>query len=170
MQNICSQHKTYTKFLHKSALSTEMRRYGLNDQFKLEPVYELETGYAVIGDHQHFKGYSLFLLKEHITELHFMSNTMKSKHLEEMSIVYEAVYNVFKPDKMNAELLGNGDPHIHWHLYPRYNSDPLKRQPVWKLPKEIMFRDEVKPNSTELSEMVLNMKNEIIRLTTQYKH
>lgn len=28
-------------------------------------VKELETGYVVIGDYQHFKGYTLFLFKEH---------------------------------------------------------------------------------------------------------
>ena len=28
-------------------------------------VKELETGYVVLGDHQHFKGYTLFLCKEH---------------------------------------------------------------------------------------------------------
>ena len=32
-------------------------------------VKELETGYVVIGDNQHFKGYTLFLCKEHKTEL-----------------------------------------------------------------------------------------------------
>ena len=32
-------------------------------------VKELETGYVVLGDHQHFKGYTLFLCKEHKTEL-----------------------------------------------------------------------------------------------------
>ena len=29
-------------------------------------VKELKTGYVVIGDNQHFKGYTLFLCKEHI--------------------------------------------------------------------------------------------------------
>lgn len=27
-------------------------------------VKELETGYVVLGDYQHFKGYTLFLCKE----------------------------------------------------------------------------------------------------------
>ncbi|MFR7239557.1 HIT family protein, partial [Streptococcus pneumoniae] len=35
-------------------------------------VKELETGYLVIGDHQYFAGYSLFLAKEHVTELHHL--------------------------------------------------------------------------------------------------
>jgi len=139
----------------------EMIKQGVNPYF----VTELETGYVVIGDHQHFRGYSLFLLKEHITELHLIPQKTRLKHLEEMSIVYEAVFNVFKPDKMNAELLGNGHPHMHWHLFPRYNTDPLKNQPVWKLPNELLFRDEVKPNSTQLAEMVQSLKKEIDRLT-----
>ena len=143
----------------------EMIKQGTNPYF----IAELETGYAVIGDHQHFKGYTLFLLKEHFTELHFMPHEMKKKHLEEMSLVYEAVFNAFKPDKMNAELLGNGDPHIHWHLFPRYDSDPLRRRPVWKLTKELMFRDEAKPTSAELAEMVLSVKAELDKLIKQYK-
>ena len=31
-------------------------------------VKALETGYVVIGDHQHFYGYTLFLCKWHVTE------------------------------------------------------------------------------------------------------
>ena len=39
----------------------EMIRRGENPYF----VRELKTGYVVIGDHQHFHGYTLFLYKEH---------------------------------------------------------------------------------------------------------
>ena len=38
----------------------EMIKNGENPYF----VKELETGYVVIGDHQHFKGYTLFLCKD----------------------------------------------------------------------------------------------------------
>ena len=41
------------------------------------------------------------------------------KFLEEMSIVAEAVSKAFNADKMNYELLGNGNTHLHWHLFPR---------------------------------------------------
>lgn len=41
---------------------------GTNPYF----VAELETGYVVIGDHQLFRGYTLFLCKHHETELHFL--------------------------------------------------------------------------------------------------
>ncbi len=51
--------------------------------------------------------------------MHQLAHDFKMKCLEEMSLVAEAVYKVFKPEKMNYELLGNGDSHVHWHLFPR---------------------------------------------------
>ena len=41
-----------------------MIKNGTNPYF----VKELETGYVVIGDYQHFKGYTLLLFKEHKTD------------------------------------------------------------------------------------------------------
>ena len=83
-----------------------MIREGTNPWF----VKELETGYVVIGDNQHFKGYTLFLCKEHKTELFQLEHPVKLKFLEEMSVVAEAVSKAFEAEKMNYELLGNGIP------------------------------------------------------------
>ena len=75
-------------------------------------VKELKTGYVVIGDHQHFKGYTLFLCKKHKTELFQLEDKVKIQFLEEMSLVAEAVSSAFGAEKMNYELLGNGDTHL----------------------------------------------------------
>lgn len=135
----------------------EMIKEGKNPYF----VMELETGYVVMGDHQHFKGYTLFLCKEHVTELHYLSRDFKLKYLEEMSIVAEAVYNVFKPEKMNYELLGNGDTHVHWHLFPRVAGDTPEKGPVWWLPRDEMWNDSKRPEANELKVMVDKLKEEI---------
>lgn len=138
----------------------EMIKKGINPYF----VIELETGFVVIGDHQHFKGYTLFLCKEHSTELHFLQKEYKMKYLEEMSLVAEAVYNVFKPEKLNYELLGNGDTHLHWHLFPRIAGDTPSKGPVWWLPVEKMYSDENCPSNEELNSMRQGLKEEIERL------
>lgn len=109
-----------------------MIKEGINPYF----VAELKTGYVVIGDHQLFRGYSLFLCKKHVTELHFLDKPFKEEFLIEMSYVSEAVFNCFKPYKLNYELLGNGDAHIHWHLFPRHKDDPVPQGPVWWVEKE----------------------------------
>ena len=97
----------------------KMIKDGVNPYF----VRELSTGYVVIGDNQHFKGYTLFLSKVHKTELFDLDFSTKMKFLEEMSVVAEAVSKAFKADKINYELLGNGDTHLHWHLFPRKAGD-----------------------------------------------
>ena len=50
---------------------------GTNPYF----VQELETGYVVLGDHQHFKGYTLFLCKQHAAEL-FCLEPVSYTHLD----------------------------------------------------------------------------------------
>lgn len=130
-------------------------------------VMELETGYVVIGDHQHFKGYTLFLCKHHVSELHELPKDFRVKYLEEMSIVAEAAYNAFKPEKMNYELLGNGDSHVHWHLFPRVAGDTPKKGPVWWLPREEMYDDSKRIKGDDLSNMVEKLEKELKNLLSK---
>ena len=132
-------------------------------------VKELETGYVVIGDNQHFKGYTLFLYKDHKTELFHLEPTQKMKFLEEMSIVAEAVSKAFNAEKMNYELLGNGDTHLHWHLFPRVNGDLGKygnngKGPVWWYPMQKMYDDSNCPTNEELRIMKSRLLMELDKL------
>jgi len=130
----------------------QMIENGTNPYF----VKELETGYVVIGDHQHFQGYTLFLCKQHVRELHDLELPFKLKHLDEMSLVSEAVHKAFKPDKINIESLGNGDAHLHWHIFPRRKGDIAGSipGPVWWLPLEKMNSDDNRPSAEVLREYV----------------
>lgn len=143
----------------------QMIREGRNPYF----VKELETGYVVIGDHQHFKGYTLFLYKEHTVELFHLETDRKRRYLEEMSLVAEAVARAFGAEKMNYELLGNGDIHLHWHLFPRVSGDlgtygNNGKGPVWWLPKEKMYADSNRPTADELEDMKAKLLKELNQL------
>lgn len=138
---------------------------GTNPYF----VKELETGYVVIGDHQYFKGYTLYLCKDHKTELFQLEDSFKLKYLEEMAVVSQAVATAFGAEKMNYELLGNGDTHLHWHLFPRVSDDIGNygnngKGPVWWLPREIMYDEANKPNDSELNELKTKLLNELDKL------
>ena len=140
----------------------ELIKQGRNPHF----VKELETGYVVIGDGQYFKGYTLFLAKEHVTELHQMEYETKIKFLEEMSIVQEAVAKAFQAEKMNIELLGNGNAHVHWHLFPRKAGDMHGyghngRGPVWWVPWEEMSSEEYQPKESDLLQLVNHLKESL---------
>lgn len=142
-----------------------MIKAGNNPYF----VKELKTGYVVIGDHQHFQGYTLFLCKEHRTELFHLDRETRQAYLNEMALVAEAVSNAFGAEKMNYELLGNGDTHLHWHLFPRKDGDldgygNQGRGPVWWYPKEKMYDDQARPTKAALEEMKEKLLRELNRL------
>ena len=132
-------------------------------------VRELETGYVVLGDHQHFQGYTLFLCKEHKTELFHLDPATKIRFLEEMSIVAEAVSNAFGAEKMNYELLGNGDTHLHWHLFPRISGDLENygnhgKGPVWWYPMEKMYSEQNRPTDDALIALKAKLSAELEKL------
>ena len=148
----------------------QMIKFGTNPYF----VKELDTGYVVIGDNQHFKGYTLFLLKDHVTELFDLKDDIRAKFLAEMTIVAEAVAKAFGAEKMNYECLGNGDAHLHWHLFPRVNGDldgygNNGRGPVWWYPREKMYSDDNRPNDEELQIMKQALCKEIETLLSVSK-
>lgn len=131
----------------------ELIKKGENPYF----VTELKTGYVVIGDHQLFRGYTLLLYKEHREELHELDEEIRKEFLFEMSKVAKAVWDAFGPDKLNYELLGNIESHMHWHIYPRYRTDPAWGRPAWIVPKEI--REARKPMPAELEELKQLVRN-----------
>ena len=138
----------------------EMIKNGTNPYF----VKELDTGYVVIGDNQHFYGYALLLYKNHdYAELYQLGMDERTRFMQEMSIVAEAAAKAFGAEKMNYELLGMGDAHLHWHLYPRRKGDldgygHNGVGPVWWYPMEKLYSDDNRPSAEELE----NMKSKIL--------
>lgn len=94
-------------------------------------IAELDTGFAVLGDSQQFRGYSLLLCKSPATELDELPPSTRLRYLEEMGQLAEAVRRVVRPHKLNYECLGNQVHHLHFHIFARQLSDALPTMPVW---------------------------------------
>ena len=86
-------------------------------------IHEFEHSLFVVGDHQFFRGYSLLLLKVHLRELHDLPPSVQPAFYHELMLATEAIVRCFKPDKLNHLALGNQEPHVHWHIMPRYAND-----------------------------------------------
>ena len=98
-------------------------------------VAELKSCYVILGDQQFYRGYCVLLAKLHATELYLMPADGARLLSDEMRLVAEAIAAVVKPWKMNYECLGNSEPHVHWHLFPRYETDQMRGGPIWLRPE-----------------------------------
>jgi diadenosine tetraphosphate (Ap4A) HIT family hydrolase len=44
----------------------------------------------------------------------------------------KAVHETFAPWKLNYACYGNAEPHVHWHIVPRYADDPNLDGDPWR--------------------------------------
>jgi diadenosine tetraphosphate (Ap4A) HIT family hydrolase len=125
---------------------------------------ELKTGYVVLCDYQYFNGYTIFCSKTHTNELHKLNKSKRDLFLKEMALVAQAVINAFKPKKLNYELLGNSDSHLHWHLIPRYGDDPSPKTAIWAIDQKIRCNKKNKPSEKKLKELKEKITKELNHL------
>jgi diadenosine tetraphosphate (Ap4A) HIT family hydrolase len=96
-------------------------------------IAELDACRAYFNPDQFFPGWVFVVLRWHATELYELSVLERARMIEDVNRMAQALASVYRPVKMNYELLGNQVAHIHWHLVPRLAGDPEPRWPVWRL-------------------------------------
>jgi diadenosine tetraphosphate (Ap4A) HIT family hydrolase len=65
---------------------------------------------------------------EGVEQLHAVEHDLLMRDLR---CAARAIAAVVKPDRMNYCSLGNVVPHLHWHLVPRYRTDPRWGAPIY---------------------------------------
>jgi len=123
-------------------------------------VAELPRSWLTLGDSQFYRGYCVLLAKHHVTELHAMPRGEAHELLDEILAVGRTMAEVLKPLKLNYECLGNQEPHVHWHIFPRYSDDPMRLVPVWQRPeaeRRLMLDERAR------DELVAGLRRELIR-------
>jgi diadenosine tetraphosphate (Ap4A) HIT family hydrolase len=99
-------------------------------------IVDLLGSRAYLNEDQFFPGWVYVVLRRHATELWELTAEERAVMVEDVNQVAHALGRVYRPVKMNYELLGNQAPHIHWHLVPRLATDPDPRWPVWRTAHE----------------------------------
>ena len=107
----------------------ELARCGQNQTV----IARLASGWAVLGDYQFFIGYSLLLPDPVVPSLNDLSLAERSRFLLDMPALGDALLAVTDALRINYEILGNTDPALHAHVFPRYASEEPSalREPIW---------------------------------------
>ena len=104
-------------------------RAGANDAL----VCRLESGWVVMGDVQFLPGYCMLLADPVVPDLNHLVAPARAAFLADMARVGDAVLAVTGAARINYEILGNVDPELHAHVFPRFAHEPDERRlkPVW---------------------------------------
>lgn len=96
-------------------------------------ICKMPSGWAVFGDQQYISGYSLLLSDPVVADLNELSGEKRSQFLNDMALIGDALLEATGAFRINYEILGNDDPALHAHIFPRYMKEPeqSRRYPVW---------------------------------------
>lgn len=106
-----------------------LARRGMNDTV----ICRLTSGWAVMGDVQFLRGYCLLLPDPVVPSLNDLDDEHRTQFLGDMVHLGDAILQVTSAERINYEILGNSEPELHAHVFPRYSTEPpdLRRVPVW---------------------------------------
>ena len=96
-------------------------------------ICRVSSGWVVLGDVQFLPGYSLLLPDPVVADPNHMNEVTRKTFFYEMSLVGDALLSVTDAVRINYEMLGNLQPALHAHIFPRYLTEPeaLRLKPVW---------------------------------------
>jgi diadenosine tetraphosphate (Ap4A) HIT family hydrolase len=75
-------------------------------------------------------GYVCVVSKRHVDEPFELDDAASFTFWREAMAVAKALHARLRPRKMNYEIHGNSIPHLHMHLFPRYEGDPFAGRPI----------------------------------------
>jgi diadenosine tetraphosphate (Ap4A) HIT family hydrolase len=87
-------------------------------------ICRMPSGWAVLGDVQFLRGYSLLLPDPVVADLNALDRQKRAEYLLDMTILGDALLEVTGASRINYEILGNLDPALHAHVIPRYVTEP----------------------------------------------
>ena len=93
----------------------------------------MHSGWVVLGDVQFLKGYSLLLPDPVVGHLNALGAEDRRTLLYEASVVGDVLLELTSAVRINYEILGNLEPALHVHVFPRFADEPaeLRTRPVW---------------------------------------
>jgi len=91
------------------------------------------SGWVVMGEVQVVRGYCLLLPDPVVADLNALTGEARENFLRDMAGVGDALLIITGATRINYEILGNLEPALHAHLFPRYGDEPLelRTRPIW---------------------------------------
>lgn len=120
-------------------------------------ICELPYSKVYLNRDQKHKGRCIVMLKGHKTEYFQMTPEENAGYFAELAKVAKAIYDLYHPDKLNYATYGDGVPHVHVHVVPKYKDGLNWGSPFDDTLPKVLLSDE------EYTEMVNALRTEILK-------
>lgn len=102
-------------------------------------VARLQSGWAMMGDSQFLPGYCVLFADPVVTSLNTIEGPVRTQFLLDMAFLGDAVLRVTEAVRINYSILGNLDPVLHAHVFPRFawEAEDQRTRPVWLYPEGV---------------------------------
>ncbi|MCI8510646.1 MAG: HIT family protein [Lachnospiraceae bacterium] len=120
------------------------------------PICELAYSRVFLNRDQKHRGRCVVQFKEHKTEYFQLTPEENAGFFAELSKVAKAVWELYQPDKLNYATFGDGVPHVHVHLVPKYKDGLNWGEPFDdSLPKKLLSDGEYEEMIEQLRETIM---------------
>jgi diadenosine tetraphosphate (Ap4A) HIT family hydrolase len=120
----------WERLVHGNGCPFDAPRADSNDDWDL--VCPLTSSSLYLAKNQTYRGQCLLILDlRHAVHAAQLSAVEWGAFCSDLHTATRAVMRAVMPDHMNVASLGNVVPHLHWHIIPRYESDPRWGAPIW---------------------------------------
>ncbi len=82
-------------------------------------IGRVPSGWLVLGDVQFLRGYALLLPDPVMPDLNALEATTRAQFLHDMTVLGDALLEVTTAYRINDQILGNLEPALHAHVFPR---------------------------------------------------
>jgi diadenosine tetraphosphate (Ap4A) HIT family hydrolase len=89
-------------------------------------IARMFSGWAVFGERQFLRGYSLLLPDPVVPSLNALGAKERTAFLLDVTRLGDALIKVTGAQRVNYAILGNLEPALHAHVIPRYAEEPEK--------------------------------------------
>ena len=130
----------------------------------------MRSGFVFLMDRQFLPGWSVLTAYPQVKDLNALAADKRSEFLNDMHILGEAIEYVTQPVRMNYSILGNTDPILHAHVYPRYSWEAPERLqlPAWLYPLDTHWDNAHWDLSEEHLDLANRLKQNVEGLMEQY--
>jgi diadenosine tetraphosphate (Ap4A) HIT family hydrolase len=133
-------------------------------------VGRLESGFVVLGDSQMLPGYCVLLAYPMVESLEALPFAKRLTFLRDMTLLGQAIQEVYQADRINHGIFANFDPFLHAHVWARYayEVEERRKHPVWFYPKEELYAPEVMFDSAKHNDIKLKLASRLQELIKEY--